>query len=419
MNTDNAQPAAREAASPQLNADRARRIAEERRLDGEDPRDVGRGREPRGILYAGAVGLRRPGGAPCVHGRGPVPVVLDDQDRHRHRSRAPARRRSPRPRRTHRHLPARLPAPPPGTVTPPRGSCSPTPPGWPTRCRSAGSDPRTSPRTRLCSTAIIAKHGTPEQARGRSGRVLQHRVPPGRRGHRGCHRPLRRGLRPRRRPRRHSAWTATGYAYDADAPRSVGYVRIHAAVVPAAPLGCCPSGIVGPRVEGHTALRPFLVNGAAYGGLVGTVTDAARLAAAHAASHVGRPPGPQRTTTSRRCAPSPRPGSGSTTASAGSASRPTPHRTPGVRRALRHRRRLLERHAHLPRPATRHGGDDQHHLHVGLRPPLHPTQGPVMDTDRDDLRHRAGPPRHPGDRPRRPPQQRRRRAAAHARSPTP
>jgi CubicO group peptidase (beta-lactamase class C family) len=42
--------------------------------------------------------------------------------------------------------------------------------------------------------------------------------------------------------------------------------------------------IVGQRVNGHTALRPFLVGGAAYGGLIGTVTDAVRLAAAHAAS---------------------------------------------------------------------------------------------------------------------------------------
>jgi CubicO group peptidase (beta-lactamase class C family) len=74
----------------------------------------------------------------------------------------------------------------------------------------------------------------------------------------------------------------TGYSYKTDAPRSTGYVRIPA---PAVPLlrWALPDGIVGPRVGGRTALRPFLVGGAAYGGLVGTVTDAARLAAAHTA----------------------------------------------------------------------------------------------------------------------------------------
>jgi len=74
----------------------------------------------------------------------------------------------------------------------------------------------------------------------------------------------------------------TGYAYRASAPRAVGYVRIPSAVVPALRWGL-PDGIVGERVAGHTALLPFLVSGAAYGGLVGTVTDAALLAAAHVA----------------------------------------------------------------------------------------------------------------------------------------
>jgi len=35
------------------------------------------------------------------------------------------------------------------------------------------------------------------------------------------------------------------------------------------------------RESGAQAFRPFLVNGAGYGGLVGDVTDAARLAALH------------------------------------------------------------------------------------------------------------------------------------------
>ena len=74
----------------------------------------------------------------------------------------------------------------------------------------------------------------------------------------------------------------TGYDYVRDAPRAVGYVRAPRVAVPLL-RALLPSAIVGPRVVGHTALNPFLVNGAAYGGLVGTPADAVRLAAAHAA----------------------------------------------------------------------------------------------------------------------------------------
>jgi CubicO group peptidase (beta-lactamase class C family) len=76
----------------------------------------------------------------------------------------------------------------------------------------------------------------------------------------------------------------TSFDYQPDVPRSTGYVRLHPALVPAL-RWALPDGIVGDRVAGHTALRPFLVSGPAYGGLVGTVTDAAMLAAAHVASH--------------------------------------------------------------------------------------------------------------------------------------
>ncbi|TCO18100.1 CubicO group peptidase (beta-lactamase class C family) [Kribbella steppae] len=78
------------------------------------------------------------------------------------------------------------------------------------------------------------------------------------------------------------AMNGTDYAYRAGLPRSVGYVRIPRVVVPAL-RWMLPPGIVGPRVDGHTSLRPFVVSGAGYGGLLGTVTDAAKLAAAHAA----------------------------------------------------------------------------------------------------------------------------------------
>ena len=74
----------------------------------------------------------------------------------------------------------------------------------------------------------------------------------------------------------------TGYAYSADAPRAVGYVRApHALVLPL--RAALPIGLMGARVDRHTALNPFLISGGAYGGLVGSVTDAVRLAAAHAA----------------------------------------------------------------------------------------------------------------------------------------
>ena len=43
-----------------------------------------------------------------------------------------------------------------------------------------------------------------------------------------------------------------------------------------------PPGITGPRAGRWLTFQPFLVNGAAYGGLVGPVTDAARLVLAHA-----------------------------------------------------------------------------------------------------------------------------------------
>jgi CubicO group peptidase (beta-lactamase class C family) len=77
--------------------------------------------------------------------------------------------------------------------------------------------------------------------------------------------------------------TATGYGYDPTAPRAVGYVRLTPGLRPVL-AGMLPRGIVGPRVGRYVSLHPFLVNGPAYGGLVGTAADAARLAAAHAAA---------------------------------------------------------------------------------------------------------------------------------------
>ena len=72
----------------------------------------------------------------------------------------------------------------------------------------------------------------------------------------------------------------TGFAYQPHGEVAVGYVR--------APRGSgpvlrrmLPRGIVGERTGSYVSLNRFLVNGAGYGGLVGDVTDAARLAAMH------------------------------------------------------------------------------------------------------------------------------------------
>lgn len=48
-------------------------------------------------------------------------------------------------------------------------------------------------------------------------------------------------------------------------------------------MRCYPRASWKSRVAGYTSLRPFLVNGAGYGGLIGTVSDAARFAAVDAA----------------------------------------------------------------------------------------------------------------------------------------
>jgi CubicO group peptidase (beta-lactamase class C family) len=63
--------------------------------------------------------------------------------------------------------------------------------------------------------------------------------------------------------------TGTGYGYNSAAPRAVGYVRMARAVRPVL-VRILPKGVVGPQVGRYTSLNPFLVNGAAYGGLVGT-----------------------------------------------------------------------------------------------------------------------------------------------------
>jgi CubicO group peptidase (beta-lactamase class C family) len=83
---------------------------------------------------------------------------------------------------------------------------------------------------------------------------------------------------------RPAGMSRTGYTWPpalASAPDvATGYLRVPAAVDPLV-RAMLPRGIVGRRHADHLAFRPFLVDGAAYGGLVGDVLDVARLAALH------------------------------------------------------------------------------------------------------------------------------------------
>lgn len=77
---------------------------------------------------------------------------------------------------------------------------------------------------------------------------------------------------------------ATGFTWPAagDGPTpATGHQRLPRALDPALALAL-PRGIVGPRSGPWRTLHPFLVDGAAYGGLVGPVTDAARFLRMHA-----------------------------------------------------------------------------------------------------------------------------------------
>ena len=72
----------------------------------------------------------------------------------------------------------------------------------------------------------------------------------------------------------------TGFAYDAGADRATGYVRAPRIADPLL-RRLLPTGIAGDRHGSYLALNPFYVDGPAYGGLVGTVLDAARLLRMH------------------------------------------------------------------------------------------------------------------------------------------
>ncbi len=79
-----------------------------------------------------------------------------------------------------------------------------------------------------------------------------------------------------------SGMTHTGFSYaDTGAqPPATGYQRLPAPLTPLL-RAMLPAGVVAGRQDGYVAYRPFYVLGAAYGGLVGGVADAARLALLH------------------------------------------------------------------------------------------------------------------------------------------
>jgi CubicO group peptidase (beta-lactamase class C family) len=72
----------------------------------------------------------------------------------------------------------------------------------------------------------------------------------------------------------------TEFTADRTRPRATGYVGGPRPLHPVF-RAVLPAGIAGPRVQGFMSLRPFLVEGAAYGGLVGPAADAVKLAATH------------------------------------------------------------------------------------------------------------------------------------------
>jgi CubicO group peptidase (beta-lactamase class C family) len=84
---------------------------------------------------------------------------------------------------------------------------------------------------------------------------------------------------------RPAGMTETGYAHRDDGNEATGYVRLPRVVTPLL-RAALPTGIVGERHGRHVALRPFRVAGPGYGGLIGPVTDAARLLRLHLADGV-------------------------------------------------------------------------------------------------------------------------------------
>lgn len=76
--------------------------------------------------------------------------------------------------------------------------------------------------------------------------------------------------------------TSTGFTHRRPGAAATPYVRMHR---PGGPLlnVVFPHDLIGRRTGAHIALEPFYVDGASYGGLVGTAADAGRFASLHLA----------------------------------------------------------------------------------------------------------------------------------------
>ena len=167
----------------------------------------------------------------------------------------------------------------------------------------------------------------------------------------------------------------TGFTYSAAADRATGYVKAPRVADPVL-RRLLPHGVVGNRHGPYLALNPFYVDGPAYGGLVGNVMDAGRFLRMHLRD--GEIDGHRildpRTARSMRSIVHPgKPFNHGT----GWFRRPT--KSPGkLGGALRHRRRLLEPHAPLPRPRPRRRHHDQQHHKLRLRASPRPPGRCVM-----------------------------------------
>lgn len=74
--------------------------------------------------------------------------------------------------------------------------------------------------------------------------------------------------------------SGTGFHHPADRSVATGYVRAPRAADPVLRL-LLPTGVTGPRHSAFLSLRRFVVDGPAYGGLIGDVVDAARFVQLH------------------------------------------------------------------------------------------------------------------------------------------
>lgn len=73
--------------------------------------------------------------------------------------------------------------------------------------------------------------------------------------------------------------TSTGFQHP-DADTATGYLNLPRPVIPLV-NALLPAGLMGDRHDGVHSLRPFLVDGAGYGGLIGPVSDAAGFLRLH------------------------------------------------------------------------------------------------------------------------------------------